>query len=1211
MKNTRRTLFNLIALLLIFSLSLPAGVVQAASGPGKEDRKESLQPPELLKHPELPDFPRTGKDKNPKEDYGLIPTEAKDKTLEFEPGVVVVRFNDDSLIGPLIKELLEGKQEISSLLGKAEPKETDLDAFFKQHPIEKIERVYPGLAKEKLLNQGTISKAAAEQIRDQAKALFYTKFQQMQAKYPQRAKRAPLGKANQPPYLANTYKITFKDKAGSIKFLAEALAKNKEIKYAQPNYKMQLYFEPNDPYYHSRGHVGGNIDDLWALKPNRINAEEAWDIVGMGGRRRLRLVDLLVVAVIDTGVDYNHPDIAANIWRNPNEEPDNNQDDDGNGLVDDIRGYDFSGNDRGRIIPDNDPSDSDGHGTHCAGTIAAIGNNELGIIGVAPEARIMPVKIFPNAYTNVAATGLRYAADMGADVLSNSWGPEVRCLSNPALEEAIDYAHTAGCVVVFAAGNNNDDVRYYSPNNRPNVINVAATDYDDARAGFSNYGSGIDVSAPGVAVLSLRAAGTDMYENGRHIVDENYYRADGTSMACPHVAGLAALILSHHPDFTNEELRSAIRASADDLGVAGIDSFFGAGRIDANQALQIESVCIARMESESPVPYRKYNRQEVPAFEIRGTAAGRDFQSYTLSYRNVNAQNSVQIGEVHREQVRDGILGVWDISQLDGAYYLILSVRDAHSRVFEYMRGLFYIISSKEIRTLDELQDIKSNLVGTYYLANDIDASETASWNNGAGFTPLGNYWSDSPFQGVLDGRGHIIYNLTVGQAPGFFETYKGLFGFIGEMAEIKNIGLVNIHVTGGYCNIAGLAASNHYGTITNCYVTGEVRAYAPFEMNAYKGFIGGLVGYNYGGTITNCYTAVNVSGDDHNGLGGVVGFNIGGMISNAYATGNVNGNNCVGGLVGYAWASSAYNSYAIGNVSGNEGIGGLVGLNSHSGITNSYAAGEVMSNGWHVGGLVGLSEGLNEQYYHSYWDIQTTGQEYGVQRGDRPNLAGIQGRTTAQMMQENTYPHLQEGQEQGWDFEETWFMPEEGSFYPHLRIEENSFASQEINLLRNGWNTISFYVEPDIKGLRQIIQPLIDEGSLIMLKDDLGHFIRQAGGQWVNIGITEMDTAKGYQLQVNRATTLSLRGKVVTLPKTIPLRQGWNIMGYPCAVEQPAMDVLQQLVDAGVEFVVRGNPGVIIRQNNIQVNSFRNFIPGKGYQIHVDRDVDLVVRAP
>lgn len=103
----------------------------------------------------------------------------------------------------------------------------------------------------------------------------------------------------------------------------------------------------------------------------------------------------MTVAVLDTGVDYNHPDIANNIWRNPDEIPDNGRDDDENGLIDDSRGYDFSGNDEGEVIPDNDPSDFYGHGTHCAGIIAAIGNNNIGVIGVAPEAKIMPVKIFP------------------------------------------------------------------------------------------------------------------------------------------------------------------------------------------------------------------------------------------------------------------------------------------------------------------------------------------------------------------------------------------------------------------------------------------------------------------------------------------------------------------------------------------------------------------------------------------------------------------------------------------------------------------------------------------------------------------------------------------------------------------------------------------------------------------------------------------------
>lgn len=404
--------------------------------------------------------------------------------------------------------------------------------------------------------------------------------------------------------LYRTYKVKLPEGMG----VEEAVAKLKDdpnVEFAQGNGKMIPYMTPNDPYYSTSGAWGQSFDDLYGLK--KLQCAQAWDLSQGEG---------VVVAVIDTGIDYNHPDLSVNIWTNADEIPGNGIDDDGNGYIDDVRGYDMSDN-------DSDPSDYYGHGTHCAGTIAAVGNNNIGVIGVAPRAKVMPVKIFPNATSDVCIQGIKYAADNGAKVLSNSWGPSGRQPSNPALEQAIDYAYSKGCIIVFAAGNAGDEVQYYSPANYSKVITVAATDNNDQQAPFSNYGANIDVAAPGADVLSLRASGTDMYSDGNHFVpagntNAQYYRSDGTSMACPHAAGTSALIIKLHPDWTAEQIRNVLKSSSDPIITT---TYVGQGRLNAFKAASISTI----------MPDAKLGELgTADIFDIIGTAGGANFSRYEL-----------------------------------------------------------------------------------------------------------------------------------------------------------------------------------------------------------------------------------------------------------------------------------------------------------------------------------------------------------------------------------------------------------------------------------------------------------------------------------------------------------------------------------------------------------------------------------------------------
>jgi subtilisin family serine protease len=316
-----------------------------------------------------------------------------------------------------------------------------------------------------------------------------------------------------------------------------------DVEMAEENRIYSVQMTPNDPSY----------SQLWGM--TKIQAPTAWDLsTGTG----------VVVAVVDTGIDAAHPDLAAALWSNPGEIPGNGLDDDGNGYADDVYGWDC-------VTEDPLPSDVHGHGSHVAGTIAAAGNNGVGVIGLAFNAKLMAVKGLNDSGNGTSADlaqALVYAADNGADVINNSWGGMG---TDPVIDGAVAYAVNLGAVVVAAAGNSNTNVDTFYPARLPGVIAVSAFDSNDLKASFSNYGSRIDVAAPGVGILSTTKG--------------VYSSLNGTSMASPHVAGLAALILSQHPDYSASQVRQLIRQSADDVAAPGFDVHAGHGRINAFKAL--------------------------------------------------------------------------------------------------------------------------------------------------------------------------------------------------------------------------------------------------------------------------------------------------------------------------------------------------------------------------------------------------------------------------------------------------------------------------------------------------------------------------------------------------------------------------------------------------------------------------------------------------
>ncbi len=304
-----------------------------------------------------------------------------------------------------------------------------------------------------------------------------------------------------------------------------------------------------------------------------------WGMNDIGLQNALRInpgSNNIIVAVIDTGVDYTHEDLVANMWRNPKEIPDNQIDDDHNGFVDDIVGWDFLDNDNkpfdlaakdlGELLNGGNP----GHGTHCSGNVAARGDNGIGTSGVAPHAQIMALRFIGHDGTTAnAIKAIHYAVDNGAKVLSNSWGSDgedpADAADNQALRDSIKYAADHNVLFVAAAGNssmNNDTSEkrgYPASYDNDNIISVAAVDSANNLASFSDYGAtSVDIAAPGVKVFST-TVGSQYSDSVIPLLGANW---DGTSMACPHVAGAAALYWSAHPEKTYAQVKQAIMASA-------------------------------------------------------------------------------------------------------------------------------------------------------------------------------------------------------------------------------------------------------------------------------------------------------------------------------------------------------------------------------------------------------------------------------------------------------------------------------------------------------------------------------------------------------------------------------------------------------------------------------------------------------------------------
>ncbi len=340
---------------------------------------------------------------------------------------------------------------------------------------------------------------------------------------------------------------------------AAQLSKDPAVLWAEPDYLAKAALVPSDPLYAQQ----------WGLA--KISAPNAWDVVTG--------TQTVVIAVLDSGIDFTHIDFTGRLWTNPGEVAGNGLDDDTNGYIDDVKGWDF-------VNADNNPADDIGHGTQAAGVAAAAGNDGAGIAGVCWNCKIMPVKVMQVSgsanYSDITA-GIWYAAKKGAKVINLSLGGY--SYSN-AMREAVQAAvNTYGAVVVGGAGNDNLSTPFY-PAAYDEVIAVAGTTNTDTKAAFSDYGSWVDLSAPGEAITTTFLGG-------------DWGPVNGTSFAAPFVSGLAGLIRAQRPDWSPAVVKAQMERTADPIEALnpGYVGMLGSGRIDAGQAILVEPHPILSVQS--------------------------------------------------------------------------------------------------------------------------------------------------------------------------------------------------------------------------------------------------------------------------------------------------------------------------------------------------------------------------------------------------------------------------------------------------------------------------------------------------------------------------------------------------------------------------------------------------------------------------------------
>ena len=412
--------------------------------------------------------------------------------------------------------------------------------------------------------------------------------------------------SNRSPSLQRTYLLRFSINADidTLKTAFEESTLIEEVSYNYLRPTLADVIVPNDPNYHEQ----------WSLP--LIKLPETWAIE-KGSKD-------VVIAIIDSGIDYRHEDLKQKIWVNPGEIPENGLDDDGNGYIDDMHGWDFTDapnvQAEGDFLEgDNEPIDETGHGTHVAGIAGAMPDNGIGIAGVAWNCPLMAVRAglslgeSSRMQDDDSAAAIVYATDNGARIINMSWGSGQHSF---VIQDAINYAHAHGVVLIGAAGNAKESDSFF-PAAYKKVISVASTNQHRHRFHRSNFGASVDIAAPGNAILSTQ-------------INDKYRILTGTSMAAPHVAGIAALMLSKRPSLTHEEVRQILINTSDVILQEDSDEpdpkLVGAGTLNAQRALLSSGVMQARIHLPQT------NSGGANSITFIGTAGGYKFEKWQLMY---------------------------------------------------------------------------------------------------------------------------------------------------------------------------------------------------------------------------------------------------------------------------------------------------------------------------------------------------------------------------------------------------------------------------------------------------------------------------------------------------------------------------------------------------------------------------------------------------
>ena len=444
------------------------------------------------------------------------------------------------------------------------------------------------------------------------------------------------------------------------------------IEYFQPNYLNEFYLYPNDPEFSNQ-----------QVHLDNCNIPQSWDYT-VGNNQ-------IIVAIVDSGIHFDHPDLQNNIFINQGEIPDDGIDNDDNGYIDDVHGWDFvdapelSSIALGDYLQqDNDPNDELNHGTHIAGIISADTNNEEGVSGISWNSKLLIIrsgfKTLDGGYLqdDDAAAGIIYAADMGADVINLSWGD---INYSQIIADACYYAYNKGSIIVVAAGNEGATASHQVvyPAQLSTTLAIGAVDRYKELASFSSYGPQLDLVAPGQLVLSTyNTTPEDLYKE-----------QSGTSMAAPFVSGAIALLLSVEPGLDFPEVRGRLISSAYDLGEEGFDHTFGNGLLDVYSLLTDASCPII----EITIP--QDNSGLNSTFDIIGTVQSPDFWRYTVKYTSEKMPVSTDWHDVdpqndyYYEQVENDFIAQFIVDdQPDETYQIKIEVVTTDQQHYNYFRTI-------------------------------------------------------------------------------------------------------------------------------------------------------------------------------------------------------------------------------------------------------------------------------------------------------------------------------------------------------------------------------------------------------------------------------------------------------------------------------------------------------------------------------------------